>query len=39
MLGKDESDPNLYHDLQVFANMEAFLGHVDPNDHENERLL
>ena len=27
--GVDDNDPNLIHDLQVFANFDVFVGHAD----------
>jgi len=37
--GIDKEDPLLLHDLQIFANMDVFVGHADMNDAKTKELF
>jgi hypothetical protein len=34
MFSIDKNDPNCVHDIQVFADIDTYLAHVDANDKE-----
>lgn len=37
--GIDAEDPLMLHDLQIFANMDVFIGHADMNDPKTKELF